>query len=830
MAANTTCPVAVDNSFGPGVGFDSPCRDGFDFTLLFEQSILTLLPAALFLLAFLMRITYLYRAREERKTGDNKVLPTLKVAGAVVFVALQATILVLFRRAPTTAASISATAINLAVAIEFLALSWVEGIRTARPSSVLAAYLIFTIVLDTAQARTLWLLQDTVTPLAACFSASLGVKVLLLLLELQPKPLGSKYSNLPPEATNSIISRGLMLWINKLFRRAFRRLVSVGDLYELDAGLASGPAGEKLERAWETRRRPERRHEFVWALCRAFWWPMVKVVPPKLLSIGLVFSQPLLIKSILDLVSNSDANDTLATRKGYALIGAAFFIYFGIDIVSVFTSDLVSRCVTMARGGMVSLIYNRLLGTPDGDDNSLTVTLMSTDTNVIVSSFHDIHDLWALSIQVTLGLYLLAREIGWVCVVPLVVVVVSSYLSSLVAKRIGGNQKQWVAAVQKRVGATASVLAEMRSIKMMGLGPLMTDRIQRLRVEETDMMKKFRWDTVSQNVIANLPPAIAAPLTFVVYAIQASATGNTSYLDTTKAFTSLSIITLLTGPVMRLLQTVPMTAASVGSYDRVQTFLTSPLRQDERQPLRHRFPLANLAATSPAVGSESDRKRAAVTSNRPASAKSSRAEEQILIMENLSIRPAPTADVVLRAVNLTAERGSLSVILGAVGTGKSTLLRAILGETTNEGGSLGIFETRMSYCGQTPWLPNTTIRKAIEVHTAADAPPADDAWYSTCVRACALDPDLEQLADGDQTQIGSGSTALSGGQKHRVALARAVYARAPIMVLDDVVSALDNTTKKTVMDRLFGAKRDGLLRRLGSTVFLATHDSTAKYP
>src|SRR3569833_3348810 len=106
---------------------------------------------------------------------------------------------------------------------------------------------------------------------------------------------------------------------------------------------------------------------------------------------------------------------------------------------------------------------------------------------------------------------------------------------------------QWVGAIQKRIAVTASALSEMRSVKMMGLSSLMETTIQNLRLREIEFMKGMRWDLVWQNVIANSPFALAAPLTLAAYAIQVSdqkqPTNNNNQI-----FTSISIFGLLTSP------------------------------------------------------------------------------------------------------------------------------------------------------------------------------------------------------------------------------------------------------------------------------------------
>ena len=125
----------------------------------------------------------------------------------------------------------------------------------------------------------------------------------------------------------------------------------------------------------------------------------------------------------------------------------------------------------------------------------------------------------------------------------------------------------------------------------------------------------------------------------------------------------------------------------------------------------------------------------------------------------------------------------------------------------------------MAYCSQSPWLLNTSIQQSITGLKEQSA--LDEQWYRSVITACALDDDMSQFPDGDQSVIGSRGFTLSGGQKQRLALARTVYSRPDIALLDDVLSALDANTERTVVDRLFGSL--GLFRKCGTTVVLVTH-------
>jgi ABC-type multidrug transport system fused ATPase/permease subunit len=140
----------------------------------------------------------------------------------------------------------------------------------------------------------------------------------------------------------------------------------------------------------------------------------------------------------------------------------------------------------------------------------------------------------------------------------------------------------------------------------------------------------------------------------------------------------------------------------------------------------------------------------------------------------------------------------LTVVTGKVGTGKSAFLQALLGELDRIAGSLHIPNEMVGYCAQTPWLQSMSIRDNILFSA-----PYHDKRYKQTLEACALLPDLSQFKHGDLSFVGENGIGLSGGQKARVALARAVYSASRVLLLDDPLSALDHNTAESVVRKCF---------------------------
>lgn len=155
----------------------------------------------------------------------------------------------------------------------------------------------------------------------------------------------------------------------------------------------------------------------------------------------------------------------------------------------------------------------------------------------------------------------------------------------------------------------------------------------------------------------------------------------------------------------------------------------------------------------------------------------------------------------------------ITVIYGEVASGKTALLAALLGELDKTAGGFVRPNEVVGYCQQTPWLQSMSIRDNIIFSY-----PYDALRYRKVLAACALVPDMAQFKNGDLTNIGENGVGLSGGQKARVALARAVYSDAKVVMLDDPLSALDHDTARFIVRELL----EGPLMQ-GRTVLLVTH-------
>ena len=230
-----------------------------------------------------------------------------------------------------TQASIPSAALSFIAAVATLALSPLEQSRSVEPSSLLNVYLLFSLVLDLPQARTLHYMQST-NLVTLVFIASIAVKFILLLLEAQDKALYLKdpYQELSPETTGGVFSRTFFWWLNPLFMKGYHAILSPSDLFALDQGLASEPLGYRLAKAWDKRFKPEKRYTLVLVIFKAMKFELLGLVLPRLCLIAFTFAQPFWITRAIDFVSQPENKPSAS--DGYLLIVATFVIYLGIAV------------------------------------------------------------------------------------------------------------------------------------------------------------------------------------------------------------------------------------------------------------------------------------------------------------------------------------------------------------------------------------------------------------------------------------------------------------------------------------------------------------------
>lgn len=257
ITSAAACWPTADEGFGPAVQGSCRGRD-FDFTIAFEQYLFSILPAALLIIAGPLRLRYLRKSPSVVIASGGDTFRLAKLAAVAVFSALQLALLGLWAAQPgalgrVKTVSVAASCVSFVASLVFCALSYAEHARSPRPSSILNAYLLISLLLDGAILRTFWL-SDLAASVRGMFTASFALKACLLVLEAKEKAglitrSGEQTRN--PEITSGLYSRGLLSWLNPLLLDGFRRLLKPADLYDLDKSMRAGALNEEFWISWD---------------------------------------------------------------------------------------------------------------------------------------------------------------------------------------------------------------------------------------------------------------------------------------------------------------------------------------------------------------------------------------------------------------------------------------------------------------------------------------------------------------------------------------------------------------------------------------------------
>ena len=273
-----------------------------------------------------------------------------------MFCGLQLALLVLWvtTSASKTRTSIASAALTFVTSVALFALSYVEHFYSVRPSSILTAYFLFSLLFDIVHTRTLWLIHDHHS-IASVFTASVAVKILLLISEMKEKSriLRSDEKVYPPESLSGLINASMFWWLNPLLNNGSRNQLALNDLSTVDEEMLAANLESRLESAWSSGKLAGAMSAHCWqtedeansvflhlasrenpnslliTVAGVLKWTILSAFLPRVALIGLKFSQPFMVGNLIVFVGGpkDQSNNT-----GWGLVGAYTIVYVGIAV------------------------------------------------------------------------------------------------------------------------------------------------------------------------------------------------------------------------------------------------------------------------------------------------------------------------------------------------------------------------------------------------------------------------------------------------------------------------------------------------------------------
>jgi ABC-type multidrug transport system fused ATPase/permease subunit len=622
--------------------------------------------------------------------------------------------------------------------------------------------------------------------------------------------------------------------LNRATLAAARERVRTRQLLSPSTGSTSAPVCEEVELQTPSMVRALA-HAYGPAYCRAGAWLLVYST----MKIMLILS----LGELLSYVRDTSNNKPLWWGLCCAILMGFFQLCQMTCHHQLFFRT--AREAYRARGGACSLLYAKSLSLHASAFTKIStgqaVNIMSTDPYRIDSAFIFAHYLWNGPLESAVIFYLIYREVGVSLLPGIAVIAVTFALQNGFSPCFGRIRQRTLVHTDARIKAVSEILMGAEIIKMYNWEEPLEERVETERRAE---VRSIANDVLLKSINNACDFSVLVLVSLVTFATF-SAQGNE--LTPENVFTTISFFGMVTLPLTSLVPSATETLVHLlVALRRMSTYLTleedllsdslsfdatgAPSAQSPTTAMDAGF-LDALAARDPATQADAARQRGSVRVSRvsfewPKEAlKGQQEQQEPPVPERL---PASEPAVPRRAlpglhdIDIAIPAGSLAVIVGTVGSYKSSLLHALLGEMPRAGeaqaGATSVsvageawapvqsaqtrsfIAGRAAYASQKPWILAASVRDNILFGSEFN-----QARYDRTIQACALSRDLTLLPEGDATVIGERGATLSGGQRARVALARACYAvGADVVVLDDVLAAVDPVVAQHIFANCLG--------------------------
>nr|QVT92351.1 ABC transporter [Salvia miltiorrhiza] len=575
--------------------------------------------------------------------------------------------------------------------------------------------------------------------------------------------------------------------IDPVIRHGSNKQLDFEDLLQLPIDMDPSSCHNLLLRMWDAQQRNSLSHPSLFkAICSAYGWPYFCIGVLKVLNDCLGFAGPLLLNKLIRFLQQGDRN-----VDGYVLA-------ISLGLVSILKSFLdtqysfrLAQLRLKLRSGIMTIIYRKCLHVSLAERSKFSEgeiqTFMSVDADRIVNLCNSVHDMWSLPLQIGIALYLLYIQVKFAFVSGIAITVLLIPVNKWIANLIAHATKNMMEQKDERIRKTAELLTYIRTLKMYGWELLFASWLMKTRSSEVQHLSTRKYLDAWCVFFWATTPTLFSLFTFGLYSLMGH------QLDAATVFTCLALFNNLISPLNSFPWVINGLIDAAISLRRLNKYLSCKETN------------TGMNKSSPIFYDEKfDSKELVVAVDDASCTWSSYNEKEF--------------DLVLENVNLRVPKGFMVVIIGEVGSGKSSLLNLILGETRLINGSIYLVGSK-AYVPQVPWIMSGTIRDNILLGKEYD-----QNRYSEVLEACTLDLDISLMMGGDMARIGEKGLNLSGGQRARLSLARALYHGSDTYMLDDVLSAVDAHVAQSIIQH---AILGPLMNK--ETRILCTHNIQAIY-
>ncbi|XP_027413624.1 multidrug resistance-associated protein 4-like isoform X3 [Bos indicus x Bos taurus] len=546
-------------------------------------------------------------------------------------------------------------------------------------------------------------------------------------------------------------SRLFSWWLNPLFKIGYERKLKQDDLYSVLPEDRSQRLGEELQGYWDREilrtQKDARKPSLMKTIIKCYWKLYFALGLLIFLEEGTKVVLPIFLGKIISYVENYDPDNSAALHEAYgyaAGLSACVLVWAVLHHLCFYHMQRVGMRLRVA---VCRMIYRKSLHLSSSAMGKTTtgqiVNLLSNDVNRFDQVTMFLHYLWVGPLQAIAVTALLWMEIGISCLAGMAVLIILLLLQSCVGNSFSSLRSKTAALTDDRIRTMSEVITGIRTVKMNAWERSFIDLITRLRRKEISKILKSSYLRGMNLASFFAVSKIMIFVTFITNELLDNLITASQVFVVVMLFEALRFSSTLYFPMA-----VEKVSEAVVSIRRIKNFLLL----DE---------IPELHPQQPSDG------------------------ERIVDMQDFTAFWDEESETPsLRGLSFTVRPGELLAVVGPVGAGKSSLLRAVLGELPPRQGKVRV-HGKIAYVSQQPWVFPGTVRSNILFGKKYEKD-----RYEKVIRACALEKDLQNLKENVIVR-GDGGTPLSEGEKARVSLARAVYQDADVYLLDDPLSAVD---------------------------------------